>query len=69
MNWNKRIRQIHRWLSVILTLAVIINVIALIQHWNAGWVGALAFVPLMFMMLTGWYLFALPYIDKRRRKS
>jgi len=28
MNWNKRIRQTHRWLSMAFTVAVIVNIVA-----------------------------------------
>ena len=28
MNWNKWIRQTHRWVSIAFTLAVIVNFIA-----------------------------------------
>jgi hypothetical protein len=31
MNWNKWIRDIHRWLSLAFTLAVIVNIVALMQ--------------------------------------
>jgi hypothetical protein len=29
LNWNKRVRQIHRWLSIAFTLTVIANLIAM----------------------------------------
>jgi len=66
VNWNKRIREIHRWLSIAFTLAVIINIVALLKQSQAVWVGFLALVPLIFLMLSGLYLFALPYVAKRR---
>jgi len=28
MNWNKRIRQTHRWLPMAFTVAVIVNIVA-----------------------------------------
>jgi hypothetical protein len=31
MNWNMWVRQIHRWLSIAFTLAVIVNVVAMGQ--------------------------------------
>jgi hypothetical protein len=31
MNWNKRVRQTHRWLSIAFTVAVIVNGIAVAQ--------------------------------------
>jgi hypothetical protein len=61
LNWNMSIRQIHRWLSIAFTLAVIVNIVALVQGVQAVWVGLLALLPLILLMLSGVYLFALPY--------
>ena len=61
MNWNKLIRQTHRWLSMAFTLAVIVNVIAMVQEKQAVWVGLLALFPRVLLMLSGLYMFALPY--------
>ena len=61
MNWNNWVRQIHRWLSMAFTVAVIVNVIALVQEQQAVWVGLLALFPLALLLLTGLYLFVLPY--------
>ena len=58
------IRQIHRWLSILFTLAVIVNVAALVMKIQAVWIGLLALVPLIFLLLTGLYLFALPYMRR-----
>jgi hypothetical protein len=66
LNWNNRIRQIHRWLSIAFTVAVIANLVALTQKEPAVWVGILALVPLILLLLTGLYLFALPYATKWR---
>ena len=66
MNWNKSLRQIHRWLSIAFTVAVIINILALLQDKQAVWVGLLALLPLVLLMLTGLYLFARPYAAKWR---
>ena len=66
MNWNSWVRQIHRWLSIAFTVAVIINVVALVQKEPAVWVGLLALLPLALLMLTGLYLFVLPYAAKWR---
>ena len=66
MNWNAWVRQIHRWLSIAFTVAVIINVVALVQKEPAVWVGLLALLPLALLMLTGLYLFVLPYAAKWR---
>lgn len=67
MNWNKWFRQTHRWVSVIFTLAVLINLIAVLRGKYAPWLGVLAVVPLGFLLLTGLYLFVLPYAAKWRR--
>jgi hypothetical protein len=66
MNWNMWVRQIHRWLSIAFTLAVIVNVVAMGQAQPAVWVGLLALFPLILLLLTGLYLFALPHLGKSR---
>jgi len=66
LNWNMSIRQIHRWLSIAFTLAVIVNVITMMQEKQAVWVGLLALFPLILLLLSGLYLFALPYTAKWR---
>jgi hypothetical protein len=66
LNWNSWIRQIHRWLSIAFTVAVIVNIVALMQQEQAVWVGLLALFPLVLLLLTGLYLFALPYAAKWR---
>jgi intracellular septation protein A len=64
-NWNTWVRQIHRWLSIAFTLAVIVNIVALMRAEQAVWVGFLALLPLALLLLTGLYLFVLPYAAKR----
>ena len=61
MSLNMTIRSIHRWLSIAFTLAVIANLVALALGSQAVWVGLLALFPLILLMLSGLYLFALPY--------
>jgi hypothetical protein len=65
LNWNAWIRQIHRWLSIAFTLAVIVN-IAVLGREPPVWVGLLALLPLVLLLLSGLYLFVLPYAAKRR---
>lgn len=66
MDWNKLIRQTHRWLSIAFTLAVVINIVAMMQERQAVWVGVLALIPLP-LLLSGLYMFALlPYAAKWR---
>ena len=69
MNRNELIRQIHRWLSIAFTSAVIITFIALAQENPAVWVSYLPLPPLFLLMLTGLYLFVLPYAARWRRNS
>ena len=66
MNWNISIRQIHRWLSIAFTVAVIVNVVAMMQEKQVVWVGLLALFPLILLLVTGLYMFALPYAVKWR---
>jgi hypothetical protein len=66
LNWNRLIRQTHRWLSIAFTLAVILNLVFLLQKEQVVWVGLLALLPLILLLVTGLYLFALPYLAKGR---
>ncbi|KWV46479.1 hypothetical protein AS156_01425 [Bradyrhizobium macuxiense] len=66
MNWNNWIRQFHRWLSIAFTVAVIINIAAMIKQEQALWIGLLALFPLIFLLISGLYLFALPYAARWR---
>lgn len=62
---NKWIRQFHRWLSIIFTLTVLANLVALAMQKQSTWVGLMALFPLILLMITGLYLFALPYLGRR----
>jgi hypothetical protein len=66
MNWNKCIRQFHRWVAMVFTLTVIITFIALAQKNPVVWVSYVPLLPLALLLLTGLYLFALPYAAKWR---
>ena len=64
MSW---VRQLHRWLSLAFTAAVVLNIGAMVlQVPDATWVGFLALVPLIPLLFTGVYLFALPYLGRGR---
>jgi len=65
MNWNALIRRVHRWLSIAFTLAVVVNLLAMGKD-PSLWIGLLALVPLVFLLLTGLYLFVLPYAGRWR---
>jgi hypothetical protein len=60
------IRQTHRWLSIAFTVAVIVNVVAMVLEKQAVWVGLLALFPLILLMLSGLYMFVLPYTARQR---
>jgi hypothetical protein len=66
MNWNKWIRQTHRWLSIVFTAAVIVNIIAIAEKKYTASLGLLAVIPLALQFFTGLYLFMLPYAAKWR---
>ena len=68
MNWNALVRQIHRWLSIAFTVTVIANFIALAQGRGTPppWVTYSPLLPLALLLITGLYMFVLPYAAKRR---
>jgi predicted Na+-dependent transporter len=68
LNWNKRVRQIHRWVSIAFTVAVIVNIVAVEQKKYTFWVGLMALLPLALLLFTGLYLFVLPYATKWRSR-
>jgi heme A synthase len=65
---NKWVRQIHRWLSIAFTVTVIVNLIALSlrEGQPPAWVTYSPLLPLALLMLSGLYLFALPYAGRWR---
>ena len=66
---NKWVRQIHRWLSIAFTLGVISYMVVMAKGQPPAWVGLFALVPLILLLLTGLYLFALPYVRRRGREA
>ena len=66
MNWNKWIRQTHRWFSVLFTLTVIVNGVAVLRGKDTAALGLAAVAPLVFLLITGLYLFVLPYAARWR---
>ena len=68
MNLSKWIRQTHRWLSMAFTVAVIINIVAIVQKKYTNSMGLLAVVPLALLFFSGLYLFVLPYASKWRAR-
>jgi hypothetical protein len=57
-------------MAIIFTLAVIANIVVNFvvagQEQLALWIGVATLIPLGLLMVTGLYLFALPYLSGRR---
>ena len=66
MNWNKLVRQTHRWLSVAFTVSVIVTFVALAQEKPLVWVSYVPLFPLALLTFSGLYLFVLPYAGRWR---
>lgn len=66
MSWNKWIRQIHRWLSIVFTATVIANFVAMGIGQPPPWVVYAPLLPLALLLLSGLYMFALPYAGSWR---
>lgn len=66
LNWSKWIRQCHRWLSIIFTLAVAANFIALALGNYPLWVAYTPLLPLALLLFSGLYMFVLPYAARWR---
>ena len=61
------IRPLHRWMSIIFTTIVTAIFIALgMGKEPVYWVYFLPLFPLALLMLTGLYMFVLPYVARRR---
>jgi hypothetical protein len=63
---SKLIRQTHRWLSVIFTATVIANFVTMALGEPPAWVVYSPLPPLFLMLVTGLYMFALPYLPRWR---
>lgn len=65
-------RQSHRWLSIVFTVTVIANFVAL-SITRGGmpppWVTYAPLLPLFLLIFSGLYLFALPYVTKWRGRA
>jgi heme A synthase len=66
LNWNKWIRQTHRWLSIAFTVVVIVNGVAVAEKKYTNRLGLLAVFVLALQYFSGLYLFGLPYAAKWR---
>jgi cellulose synthase/poly-beta-1,6-N-acetylglucosamine synthase-like glycosyltransferase len=69
MNWSHWIRQSHRWLSIVFTLTVIANFVALAVGKGEQPPAVVTYsplLPLFLLMFSGLYMFFLPYVARRR---
>ena len=62
------IRVIHRWLSIVFTLTVIANFVALAMGTPPAWVTYSPLPPLFLLLFSGLYLFVLPYAARMRNR-
>ncbi|MDX8518261.1 hypothetical protein [Mesorhizobium dulcispinae] len=65
MDWSKWIRQLHRWLSIIFTVTVIANFVAMALGEPPAWVVYSPLPPLFLLLFSGLYMFVLPYAARR----
>lgn len=63
-------REIHRWTSIVFTLAVVANFVfrAVASGEPPPWLTYSPLPPLFLQLFTGLYLFALPYTARRRSR-
>ena len=66
MDWSRSIRQLHRWLSVIFTATVIANFVAMGFGEPPPMIVYSPLLPLFLLLLTGLYMFVLPYAARWR---
>ena len=69
MNWNRLIRQTHRWLGVIFSVTVIANIVVMSVKQGEmppPWVTYAPLPPLALLWFSGMYLFVLPYAARWR---
>jgi hypothetical protein len=65
-NRNRWVRQIHRWLSIAFTVTIVVTIVALAQEEPVVWVSYVPLLPLALLLITGLYMFVLPYAAKWR---
>jgi hypothetical protein len=61
LNWNRWVRQSHRWLSIAFTATVIANFVAMGLGEPPLWVVYSPLLPLFLLLFSGLYMFVLPY--------
>ncbi|MBP2560303.1 cellulose synthase/poly-beta-1,6-N-acetylglucosamine synthase-like glycosyltransferase [Neorhizobium galegae] len=69
MNWNTLTRQVHRWLSIVFTVTVVANFVAMGFGEPPMWVVYSPLLPLFLLLSSGLYLFALPYAPRSGQRT
>jgi hypothetical protein len=54
--WNKWVRQIHRWLSIVFTTTVVANFVSMALGKPSDWIVYSPLPPLFLMLFTGLYI-------------
>lgn len=65
MRFSAGVRQFHRWMSIVFTGLVIVVFVSAARPAAPEWVFYLPLPPLALMLISGLYLFALPYLPRR----
>ena len=68
MSARTGIRQFHRWVSMAFTLTVVANFVAMTWGPPPAWITYAPLLPLALLLITGLYMFALPYADRRNAR-
>ena len=69
MSFSQWVRQGHRWLSIVFTLAVVANFTAMALGPVPAWITYSPLPPLFLMLASGLYMFALPYLSRRGARA
>ena len=67
---SRLIRQAHRWVSAtFVAIVVFVSVAGATQEDPPEWIFYLPLLPLFALMLSGIYLFVLPYVSKSHERQ
>ena len=69
MTFQLYVRSSHRWLGLTLTLAVLANFVAMAFGEPPLWLVYFPLAPLALLLISGMYLFVLPYAARWRGAS
>lgn len=72
MSWSRFLRTSHRWMSVVFTLCFLANIFTIVvlgMEQPPLWVTFSPLAPLFWLLGSGLYLFALPYLATPRSQE